>query len=186
MLDSWRSILRIVTIAGALVAISGSSLTAVAREEETGQRRPRPNIVLVHGAWADGSSWSAVIQRLQKAGYNVIAPQFPLTTLADNVARLRQVFDGPDRPHPSWWVTPTADRSSPRTRHRRAERGGAWCTSRPLGSTSGRIDWWIAFTGSAYPSAGTLAHRRAGLRLAARNPISCSTSHPTSIASRPT
>ena len=35
------------------------------------------NIVLVHGAWADGSSWSAVIERLQKLGHNVTAPQFP-------------------------------------------------------------------------------------------------------------
>ena len=38
-----------------------------------------PNIVLVHGAWADGSCWSAVIERLQADGYNVTAPQFPLT-----------------------------------------------------------------------------------------------------------
>jgi pimeloyl-ACP methyl ester carboxylesterase len=51
-----------------------------------------PNIVLVHGAWADGSSWSAVIERLQADGYTVTAPQFPLTTLADNVARLHQVL----------------------------------------------------------------------------------------------
>ena len=56
------------------------------------------NIVLVHGAWADGSSWRGVIGRLQQAGHNVLAPQFPLTALADNVARLRQVLalqDGP-------------------------------------------------------------------------------------------
>ena len=51
-----------------------------------------PNIVLVHGAWADGSSWSEVIRRLQQDGYNVTAPQFPLTTLTDDVARLRQVL----------------------------------------------------------------------------------------------
>jgi pimeloyl-ACP methyl ester carboxylesterase len=51
-----------------------------------------PNLVLVHGAWADGSSWSAVIQRLQADGYTVTAPQFPLTSLADNVARLREVL----------------------------------------------------------------------------------------------
>lgn len=50
------------------------------------------NVVLVHGAWADGSSWSDVIQHLQKAGYNVTAPQFPLTSLADDVARLREVL----------------------------------------------------------------------------------------------
>ena len=52
----------------------------------------RPNIVLVHGAWADGSCWSAVIEALQARGYTVIAPQFPETSLADDVARLRQVL----------------------------------------------------------------------------------------------
>jgi pimeloyl-ACP methyl ester carboxylesterase len=51
-----------------------------------------PNIVLAHGAWADGSSWSAVIQRLQADGYHVTAPQFPLARLADDVARLRRVL----------------------------------------------------------------------------------------------
>src|SRR2546430_5323910 len=51
------------------------------------------NVVLVHGAWADGSSWSAVIERLQADGYTVSAPQFPMTTLADNVVRLREVLD---------------------------------------------------------------------------------------------
>ena len=57
-----------------------------------------PNIVLVHGAWADGSSWSAVIERLQADGYNVTAPQFPETSLADDVARLRQVLNRQDGP----------------------------------------------------------------------------------------
>jgi pimeloyl-ACP methyl ester carboxylesterase len=58
----------------------------------------RPNIVLVHGAWADGSSWSAVIERLQADGYSVTAPQFPMTRLADDVARLRQVLARQDGP----------------------------------------------------------------------------------------
>ena len=56
------------------------------------------NIVLVHGAWADGSCWSDVIERLQSQGYHVTAPQFPLTSLADDLGRLRQVLalqDGP-------------------------------------------------------------------------------------------
>jgi pimeloyl-ACP methyl ester carboxylesterase len=59
---------------------------------------PRPSIVLVHGAWAEGSSWSSVIERLQADGYHVTAPQFPLTSLEDDVARLRHVLalqDGP-------------------------------------------------------------------------------------------
>jgi pimeloyl-ACP methyl ester carboxylesterase len=51
-----------------------------------------PNIVLVHGAWADGSSWSAVIERLQADGYRVTAPQLRMTRLADDVARVRQVL----------------------------------------------------------------------------------------------
>ncbi len=38
------------------------------------QAEPGMNIVLVHGAWADGSSWSSVIERLQADGYNVTAP----------------------------------------------------------------------------------------------------------------
>src|SRR5216117_1822746 len=52
----------------------------------------RPNVVLVHGPWADGSSWSAVIESLQAAVYNVTAPQFPETSLADDVARFRHVL----------------------------------------------------------------------------------------------
>jgi pimeloyl-ACP methyl ester carboxylesterase len=49
-------------------------------------------VVLIHGAWADGSSWSAVIEQLQAEGHKVTAPQFPMTSLADDVARLRQVL----------------------------------------------------------------------------------------------
>src|SRR5262249_45768368 len=62
------------------------------REGRVATMATLPNIVLVHGAWADGSSWSAVVERLQADGYTVTAPQFPLNSLADNVARLRQVL----------------------------------------------------------------------------------------------
>src|ERR1700730_18359743 len=58
----------------------------------------QPKIVLVHGAWADGSCWSAVIERLQASGYEVIAPQFPEPSLAADVARLRQVLARQDGP----------------------------------------------------------------------------------------
>src|SRR5262249_15202342 len=58
----------------------------------------RPNIVLVHGAWADGSCWSAVIERLQADGYKVTAPQFPESSLAADVARLREVLARQDGP----------------------------------------------------------------------------------------
>jgi pimeloyl-ACP methyl ester carboxylesterase len=52
----------------------------------------KPNVVLIHGAWADGSSWSEVIRPLQASGFTVTAPQFPETSLAADVARLRQVL----------------------------------------------------------------------------------------------
>jgi len=50
------------------------------------------------GAWADGSSWREVIRLLQQDGYNVTAPQFPLTSLTDDVARLRQVLSAQTGP----------------------------------------------------------------------------------------
>jgi pimeloyl-ACP methyl ester carboxylesterase len=58
----------------------------------------KPNIVLVHGAWADGSCWSGVIERLQADGYHVTAPQFGLGPLADDVSRLRHVLRRQDGP----------------------------------------------------------------------------------------
>ena len=54
----------------------------------TEQRR----VVLIHGAFADGSSWSAAVGALQAKGYQVTAPQFPLTSLAEDVARLRRAL----------------------------------------------------------------------------------------------
>jgi pimeloyl-ACP methyl ester carboxylesterase len=60
--------------------------------------RDRTNIVLVHGAWTDGSCWRGVIECLQARDFQVRAPQFPLTSLPDDVARLRQVLEFQDGP----------------------------------------------------------------------------------------
>jgi pimeloyl-ACP methyl ester carboxylesterase len=49
--------------------------------------------VLVHGAWADGSSWSKVIIRLKEQGINAIAAPLPLTSLSDDVAALDRVLE---------------------------------------------------------------------------------------------
>jgi pimeloyl-ACP methyl ester carboxylesterase len=68
------------------------------KDEKMESNKSATAVVLVHGAWAEGSSWSAVIEELQADGYQVTAPQFPLTSLTDDVARLRQVLalhDGP-------------------------------------------------------------------------------------------
>jgi pimeloyl-ACP methyl ester carboxylesterase len=51
------------------------------------------NIVLVHGVWADGSSWSKVIPILKNAGHKIIAVQLPLTSLADDVATVKRAID---------------------------------------------------------------------------------------------
>jgi pimeloyl-ACP methyl ester carboxylesterase len=56
------------------------------------------NIVLVHGAFADGSSWAKVVTKLQAKGYNVVAVQNPLTSFADDVAATKRAIaqvDGP-------------------------------------------------------------------------------------------
>lgn len=57
-----------------------------------GFAQPVKNIVLVHGAFADGSSWSRVIPTLQAKGYNVTAVQIPLTSFADDVAATQRAI----------------------------------------------------------------------------------------------
>jgi pimeloyl-ACP methyl ester carboxylesterase len=49
-------------------------------------------VVLVHAAWADGSSWNKVTEELQRKGVNVVAAQIPLTSFTDDVASLRKVL----------------------------------------------------------------------------------------------
>ena len=66
------------------------------------------NIVLVHGAWADGSSWNKVIPILQEAGHRVIAVQLPLHSLADDVATVKRAIELVGGPMVSsrsfiWW-----------------------------------------------------------------------------------
>ena len=56
------------------------------------------NVVLVHGAWADGSSWSKVIPLLEAKGLHVVAVQNPLTSLAEDVAATKRIIDAQDGP----------------------------------------------------------------------------------------
>jgi pimeloyl-ACP methyl ester carboxylesterase len=85
-----------------VLALTVSILTATADGFEAHAQTAAPaearNVVLVHGAWADGSSWAEVIARLQAAGLKVTAVQNPLTSLADSVAATRRALalqDGP-------------------------------------------------------------------------------------------
>ena len=56
-------------------------------------RAQTKNIVLVHGAWADGSSWDKVVPLLESKGYHVVAVHEPLTSLADDVGATNRVID---------------------------------------------------------------------------------------------
>ena len=50
------------------------------------------DVILVHGAWADGSSWSKVIPLLEGRGFHVTAVQLPLTSIADDVATVNRAI----------------------------------------------------------------------------------------------
>jgi pimeloyl-ACP methyl ester carboxylesterase len=83
----------------ALVGVSTLSVICAAQASaQAAKPAVARNVVLVHGAWADGSSWSEVIAPLQAAGLNVTAVQNPLTSLADSLAATRRALalqDGP-------------------------------------------------------------------------------------------
>ena len=84
----WSAWLRMMTAAVALAA------AIVPQGSHAGPVAPwLRNIVPVHGAFADGSSWSEVIAGLQRKGYHVTAVQNPLTSLPDDVAATRRVLE---------------------------------------------------------------------------------------------
>jgi pimeloyl-ACP methyl ester carboxylesterase len=69
-----------------------------ATAEPTRRTDAKPTIVLVHGAFADGSSWNGVIERLQRQGYSVVAPANPLRGLAADSTYLASVVNQLDGP----------------------------------------------------------------------------------------
>jgi pimeloyl-ACP methyl ester carboxylesterase len=86
-----RRTLSTILLAGVATSLLGRPGKALAQPAAR-------NVVLVHGAYADGSCWSEVIGRLQLAGLRVTAVQNPLTSLADDVAATRRILalqDGP-------------------------------------------------------------------------------------------
>src|SRR5215469_15395522 len=84
-----------VAIMFVLVLIGLSSFKAMGETQPTNAVK---NIILVHGAWADGSSWSKVIPLLEARGLHVVAVQLPLTSFSDDVATVERAIalqDGP-------------------------------------------------------------------------------------------
>ncbi|MGW0161087.1 alpha/beta fold hydrolase [Mycobacterium sp. NPDC003323] len=83
------------TAAAAATALVAGCTGAAAQPPEG---PPRPTVVLVHGAFADSSSWNGVVDRLQDAGYPVIAAANPLRGLPGDAAYVRSVLDYVDGP----------------------------------------------------------------------------------------
>src|SRR3989440_11366291 len=95
----------------------------------------KPTIVLVHGAFADGSSWERVIPILQRDGYSVIAVQNPLTSLAADVETTKRVVDAQTGP-----VVLVGH-----------SYGGAVSTAAPAGRSNGR---WAGYIAGLAPGGG--------------------------------
>lgn len=87
--------MKILTLIASIAAISASAC-AVSAEITPAPKAPNApvkNVVLVHGAWVDGSGWMPVYKILAKDGYNVTVVQEPLTSLEDDVAATKRVLD---------------------------------------------------------------------------------------------
>lgn len=80
---------HLVTIAAAAVL----TLTGITSASAQTEHKPKPTIVLLHGAFADGASWSEVTSRLQRDGYTVVAPAVPLRGIASDTAYLQGVLN---------------------------------------------------------------------------------------------
>ncbi len=91
---TWSTVRRLLAL-GVAMAAAGATGTAMAQTAAVHGVR---NIILVHGAWADGSSWSKVIPLLEAKGLHVVAIQNPLTSLADDVADTKRAIDQVEGP----------------------------------------------------------------------------------------
>jgi pimeloyl-ACP methyl ester carboxylesterase len=179
-------------IARVFIAIA-AALTATLGEPARAQQTPpveARNVVLVHGAWADGSSWAEVIPLLQAAGLKVTAVQNPLTSLADSDAAARRELalqDGPTvlvagphrhqrrRHRPEGHRPRLCRRAGPRRRRgfRRAFReipGGAGARGRP------GARWFHQISEEAFLSsfANGVVHKKAEVLYAVQEPAAAS------------
>src|ERR1700694_3085727 len=90
--------MKLRTLAAMAAGILAATLGGFGARAQPATTVEARNVVLIHGAWADGSSWAKIIPRLQRAGLQVATVQNPLTTLADSAAATRRALalqDGP-------------------------------------------------------------------------------------------
>ena len=87
---SRSSVPRVLTVLAAVLAMV---LTAVTPAAASHPRGPKPTVVLVHGAWADGSSWAGVTRRLLDDGYTVRVPPNPLRSISNDAGTIRNFLN---------------------------------------------------------------------------------------------
>src|SRR5580658_1770182 len=90
--------LQTLRLAGAVIGLLAISTFHGKAQTTMTQPQNVHNIVLVHGAWADGSSWNKIIPLLEKKGFHVTAVHLPFTTLAEDAAAVKRTLalqDGP-------------------------------------------------------------------------------------------
>jgi pimeloyl-ACP methyl ester carboxylesterase len=85
-----RKVLSIVKTAVFIALVFTLVITSAGSVNATS---PKPTIVLVHGGWDNSTGWNAVVAKLQKSGFDVIAPANPLRTLASDAAYVSSVLD---------------------------------------------------------------------------------------------
>lgn len=98
-----RRTVTVSLLAGAAtLGTAGTAFSAPAAAAQRHGHRPpqsaKPTVVLIHGAFADASSWSGVVERLQHQGHKVVAPALPLRGLASDATYIRSVLDSIEGP----------------------------------------------------------------------------------------
>ena len=93
-----KLIVAVILLQGLLLPISAPAQTE--KTDQSQGNREVKNIVLVHGAWANGSSWSKVIPLLEARGFNVVAAALPLTSLKDDDAAAERAIAQITAAHP--------------------------------------------------------------------------------------
>lgn len=95
------AVFLLATLGGGAASAEGNDEPAAARSADAQDKddpAPDTTVILVHGAFADGSAWTKVIPKLERRGLNVVAVQIPLTSVADDVAVTRRAIEAAPGP----------------------------------------------------------------------------------------
>ncbi|MBQ0966672.1 MULTISPECIES: alpha/beta fold hydrolase [Streptomyces] len=93
-----RTTMTVLAGAGAAAGLLATTIAPASADKDTTDRGPKPTVVLVHGAFADSTSWNGVIDKLRHDGYPVVAVANPLRSLSGDSAYLKDVLAGIDGP----------------------------------------------------------------------------------------